>query len=265
MSSLFAFRLRLCRPKLTFVLQIVLVVSQLACQSPAESPVTSADDALRALRSGNQRFAGRHAMHPHESEARRIETADQGQHPFATVIACSDSRVPVEILFDQGIGDLFVIRVAGNVCGEDETGSIDYAVAHLDIPLVVLLGHEGCGAVTAVVDGAHEEGSLEKLLEHIGPAVEEARRSAPNATRKALISEAVRANVRHGMKDLIMHSPAVRMRLRDGRLQLVGAVYDIRGAGIDWLGPHPRQAELLKDDHNAVTENPVPRTPGFSD
>lgn len=226
---------------------IPLLATSLCCQSPVDPPVNTADEALRALRAGNDRFATRHAVHPHETEARRIETAEQGQHPIATVIACSDSRVPVEILFDQGIGDLFVIRVAGNVCGEDETGSIDYAVDHLDTPLVVLLGHEQCGAVTAVVDGAHENGSLENLLAHIGPAVDEARRRHPGATHEALISAAVRANVRHGLADLIAHSPAVRERLADGRLRLVGAVYDLRSARVAWLGPHPQQADLLAD------------------
>ncbi len=136
--------------------------------------------------------------------------------------------------------------MAGNVCGEDETGSIDYAVSHLHTPLVVVLGHdEQCGAVTAVVQGAHEEGSLERLLAHIGPAADEARLALPGATNEALIREAVRANVRLAMKDLIEHSPAVRRGLRSGELEVIGGVYDIRAARVEWLGPHPQQALLL--------------------
>ncbi|GJQ26280.1 MAG: carbonic anhydrase [Phycisphaerae bacterium] len=202
--------------------------------------------AEQALREGNDRFARDHARHPHASADRRHETARDGQHPFAAIVACSDSRVPVELLFDQGIGDLFVIRVAGNVCGVDEAGSIEYAVEHLHLPLVVVLGHEHCGAVKAVVDGSHEHGSLEKLITRIRPAVDAVRRERSELSGEALLHAAVERNVWHSLEELLAVSADIRRFMTEDRLQVVGAVYDIDSARVTWLGPHPRQAELLR-------------------
>ncbi len=204
-----------------------------------------ATDPLERLQDGNERFYTNHAQHPHESAARRHDTTVHGQHPFATVLACSDSRVPVEILLDQGIGDVFTIRVAGNVVATDETGSIEYAVEHLGIPLVVVLGHRDCGAVTAVVKHAHELGSIPGLVAHIEPAVKVVEREHPELTGADLVAAAVEQNVWHSIEDLFKHSEAVRERVRAGKARLIGAVYDIDTARIHWLGEHPRQAEWL--------------------
>lgn len=202
-------------------------------------------DPLERLQQGNARFASGHAAHPHESAARRHDTTAHGQHPFATVLACSDSRVPVELLFDQGIGDIFTIRVAGNVVATDETGSIEYAVEHLESPLVVVLGHRECGAVTAVVKGAHEHGSIPALVGHITPAVDKVKSEHPDLAGEALVAAAVEQNVWHSIEDLFDHSEEVRERVGAGKLKLVGAVYDIDTARIRWLGEHPRQPEWL--------------------
>ncbi|MCA9730151.1 MAG: carbonic anhydrase, partial [Candidatus Eisenbacteria bacterium] len=139
------------------------------------------DQALEALKAGNDRFVTGTSLFPHLDRKRRYETA-KGQTPFVTVIGCSDSRVPIEALFDQGIGDVFVIRVAGNVCDTDEIGSIEYGVDHLGTPLMVVLGHESCGAVTAVVKDAEIHGSIPKLVDNIGPAVATARKFHPSLT-----------------------------------------------------------------------------------
>ncbi len=215
------------------------------CMQPEAIPRTP-QQAEQALREGNDRFARNDVRHPHADAARRHDTARDGQHPFAAIVACSDSRVPVELLFDQGIGDLFVIRVAGNVCAVDEAGSIEYAVEHLHLPLVVVLGHEQCGAVKAVAEGAHEHGSLEKLIARIRPAVDAVRRERPELTGEALLHAAVERNVWHSVDELLSGSPDIRRFMAEGRLKVVGAVYDIDSAQVTWLGAHPRQAELLR-------------------
>jgi carbonic anhydrase len=201
-------------------------------------------DPLQRLQEGNERFASGRPRHDHEDAARRHETAAHGQHPFATVVACADSRVPVELIFDQGVGDVFVIRVAGNVCYLDEAASIDYAVEHLQMPLVVLLGHSQCGAVTAAVRHAREHGSLVELLQRIAPAVDRAAATHPELEGDALIDAAIRENVWHNIEMLITHSDAVRAALEAGRLRVVGALYDIDSGQVEWMGPHPRQADL---------------------
>jgi len=215
------------------------------CAAPATTPVESPDPLVRLVE-GNKRFRSGKMRHPHEDAARRHDTALDGQHPFATIVGCADSRVPVEIILDQGLGDLFVIRVAGNVVATDEAGSIDYSIEHIKTPLLVVLGHEGCGAVTAVVDGAHAEGDLSKLVAHITPAVEDARRMFPGVERDALISAAVEQNVWHSIEDLFTHSPIVCEAIAKESLRVEGAVYDLKTGCVFWLGAHPKQAELLK-------------------
>ncbi len=213
-----------------------------ASQHPASAD--PAGEALATLRSGNERFAHHHARHPHLDSTRLRETA-AGQHPVATVLACSDSRVPVEEIFDEGIGDVFVVRVAGNVCDTDETGSIEYGAVHLHTPLVIVLGHTSCGAVTAVATGEVVHGSIPALVDNIGPAVAEARRAHPELHGKDLVPEAIKANVFQSMADLLTHSAEIRELVARRELTVLGAVYHIDTGEVEWLGPHPRQRALL--------------------
>jgi carbonic anhydrase len=211
---------------------------------PAQRMFTP-DEAMTQLRAGNDRFATGHAIHPNQDRQRLGFTTTGGQHPFATVIACSDSRVPVEILFDQGVGDLFVIRVAGNVLDVDEIGSVEYGVDHLETPIMLVLGHTHCGAVTAVVHDEPVHGSIPQLVDNILPAVEKTRQNHPGLSGDALITAAVINNVWQGITDLLMHSPVTRERIASGSLQVVGAIYDTATGRVDWLGTHPRQADIL--------------------
>ena len=165
------------------------------------------DQALQRLEQGNARFVAGESTHENTGADRMAETAKNGQHPFATVITCSDSRVPVARVFDQGIGDLFVIRVAGNVSDVDEVGSIEYGVDHLGTPVMVVLGHTNCGAVTAVVTNAELHGSIPPLVDNIKPAVEQARKNHPHLQGKALVPEAVKANVWQSIDDLFKTRP----------------------------------------------------------
>lgn len=204
----------------------------------------SADEVIDILKKGNERFTSGKPEYPHEGAARRAETV-AGQHPIATVISCSDSRVPPEILFDEGIGDLFVIRVIGNIGSVDEAGSAEYGVEHLETPLLVILGHTHCGAVTAAVTHAEVHGSIPPLLAHINPSVTTAKRDHPNLKGDELIAEAVKTNVLHSIQELFNRSQIIRHRVSSGKLKVVGAIYDIQSGQVNWLGEHPKQKQLL--------------------
>src|SRR5262249_20330357 len=154
---------------------------------PAAGP--TADAVLAELKSGNEHHATKHYTRPHQTAARQKELAS-GQHPHAAVLACADSRVPPEIVFDQGLGDLFTIRVAGNIPAEGEMASLEYAAEHLHVPVVVVLGHQKCGGVTAAVEGGELPGHMPVIVREIKPAVDKAR-SMPGD----LVANAVRMNV----------------------------------------------------------------------
>lgn len=227
---------------------LVMVVSPLGADTP------TADDVLTMLKQGNERFASDHPTYPHEGTARRAEVAT-GQHPLATVISCSDSRVPPELLFDEGLGDLFIIRVIGNIGGVDETGSAEYGTEHLGTPLLVVLGHSSCGAVTAAVTHAEVHGSIPSPLAHIKPAVRIAHRAHPELHGNELVPEAIRTNVLHSMQELFNRSEIIRARVRAGKLKVVGAIYDLQSGQVNWLGEHPRQADLLSHTHKRKTKS----------
>ncbi len=203
-----------------------------------EGAGVTADQALTALREGNTRYQSGQPSHPRADQTRMKETGQGGQHPVATIVSCSDSRVPVEILFDQGIGDVFVVRVAGNVCGVDEIGSAEYAVDHLGTPLVVVLGHAQCGAVTAAATDAPLHGSIRGLVDKIRPAVEKAQKDQPDLHGKDLVRAAIEANVWQSIEDLLKHSAAIRERVRAGKLKVLGAIYDLETGEVRWLGEH---------------------------
>ncbi len=189
----------------------------------AELPVdtlSKPDAALQKLLAGNRRFTQYHPQYPHQSHARMLELA-QVQHPFATVLACADSRVPVELLFDQGIGDIFDIRVAGNIATPETIGSIEYAVALLGTPVVLVLGHERCGAVTAAVKNELLPGEIGSFIKAILPAVDQVKRLSGDVVDNAVI-----ANV-HYQIERLKRSPVLTERLRSGDLKIVGGRYDL--------------------------------------
>ena len=191
-------------------------------QAPDRMP-DNGKQALQWLLEGNRRFVEGRPRHDFQSQRRRMMLTE-GQHPFGVVLGCSDSRVPPELIFDFGLGDLFVIRVAGNVVADDEAGSIEYALAHLDVPLVLVLGHEGCGAVTAalgMVEGEAKE--LDGLLQQIAPAVADIDPSLPGKTRLRL---GVEANVRQSVRKLLEIAERER-RPHEERALVVGAVYEL--------------------------------------
>jgi carbonic anhydrase len=205
----------------------------------------SSQEALDMLKEGNARYTAGNEQRPNQDRQRRSLTAWQGQQPFAAVLACSDSRVPVEILFDRGIGDIFVVRVAGNVAGGTEMGSIEYAVEHLGISLIVALGHTRCGAVTAVAKGEEVSGNMNALVELITPAVARAKADYPGATGDLLVYEAVKSNVWTAVEKFLKSSAIIRREVKSGGLAVIGAVYDIESGQVDWMGTHPAEQQLL--------------------
>lgn len=235
---------------------LCILLSTSVATFAADSPTPA--EALDRLQQGNLRFVKGAPQHPRQDQAQRDLTTTQGQHPFVTVLACSDSRVSVETLFDLGIGDVFVVRVAGNVSDTDEVGSIEYGVDHLKTPLMVVLGHTHCGAVTAVVNNSELHGSIPLLVDNIKPAVDRVRREQPGLSGPALVPEAIKANVWQSVDDLFRRSPAVRTRAREGQVKVIGAVYNISTGQVDWLGGHPELGRLLA--YSGGTHEPTEAT-----
>src|SRR4051794_7183695 len=174
--------------KLASVLALLCTGTAVWGQGTAEM---SADAALTRLMAGNQRYTRHKERHPDESLARRKELIS-GQHPFAVILGCSDSRVPPELLFDQGLGDLFVVRVAGNIVDDAVLGSIEYAVEHLGTKLIVVLGHEKCGAVSAAVEGGNPPGHLKALVDAIKTSVDETANTPGDRIHNCVIVNAQR-------------------------------------------------------------------------
>lgn len=192
--------------------------------------------ARQRLIEGNRHFISGKLDHPHQDPRYRHDLS-RGQHPFATVIACADSRVPPEILFDEGLGDLFVIRTAGHVLDEAVLGTLEYAVKHLRTPLIVVLGHENCGAVTAAVrPGEHPE-HLEHLVEAIRPAARLARIPHHDDQEEVLVHRAVLHHVRLSAEALPRRSDLIRRALERGELEISGAVYDLADGIVGFLPP----------------------------
>lgn len=195
----------------------------------------TAAEAIQALKDGNARFVAGKPRHPDQG-LKRVKDLAHGQRPFAAILGCSDSRVPPELLFDQGFGDLFTVRVAGNVADPVNLGSVEYAAEHLGVPAVVVLGHHGCGAVKAtaeaVAKGAKAEGNLGAIVAEIAPAVAEAKQGAP---REGLDDDAVHANARRTAAALLERSPVLKELVEHGKLRVVTAVYDLATGTIEWL------------------------------
>ena len=191
-------------------------------------------EALRALKTGNARFFGGQARRPEVSAAER-RAQILGQTPFAVILACSDSRVPTEIVFDQSLGSLFITRVAGNVVEMGTTGSIEYAVGHLKTHLVVVMGHEGCGAIKAALlpaeERAKESPSIQALLNSIVPSVSKISKIRDE---KAKLREAVVANVRQQVAN-IKKEPAIQKAIASNKINVVGAFYEITSGAVDFF------------------------------
>ena len=211
----------------------LLAVPALALAHPPKGGklATTADEALIELKQGNARFASGKEQSP-TRDLKRVKEVSAGQHPEAVILSCADSRVPPEVLFDEGIGDLFVVRVAGNISEPATTGSIEYAAEHLHVPLIVVLGHKKCGAVKATAEATGPvEGNIGELVKEIMPAVEAAK---ADPGKRGLVDDAVYANADLVAKQLLSESPVLTHLVHEGKVKIVSAVYDLDTGKVDW-------------------------------
>jgi carbonic anhydrase len=188
----------------------------------------SPDDAIKMLMDGNERFVLKKRTNPHQDMARLTEVA-KGQHPFASVLSCADSRVPVEIIFDQGLGDIFVVRNAGNIVTPEETGSLEFGSLVLGTKVLMILGHKSCGAVMATLKGGEFPGQIGSIVAAIQPAVSRIKGQAgdelENATKANVVLEIER----------ITASPVISKLIEEGKLKVIGGVYDLDTGKVNFI------------------------------
>ncbi len=191
-------------------------------ENPAEPNPVTADAAAEALAQGNARFVKGEVLQPRR-ELERLRSLANAQAPFVAILGCADSRVPVEIVFDEGFGDLFVVRVAGNVATAVEIASLEYAVAVLGVKAVMVLGHERCGAVKAALGGTTVPGQISTLYQHIVPGIDRSTND---------LSAAVRANVKHQAQKVRDGSTVIGGAVKDGSVKLLGGVFDLESGRV---------------------------------
>ena len=199
-----------------------------AAIAAVHEPAISAEQALKLLLEGNQRFVAGKLEHPNQTPARRAEVA-KGQHPFAAVLACSDSRTPPEIIFDRGLGDIFTVRVAGNVADQVVIESLDYSVKHLGVRVVMVLGHRRCGAVIAAVEGD------EKTKKTSGRC---SKSWTPRCAQAGMPGDPVENAVRENVKLVVLNlaaSQELSAMVKSGELKIVGGIYDLDTGTIEML------------------------------
>ena len=208
---------------------ILMVMTFTMCKYHQSSVPSKPDEALAELLAGNERYVNDKSIHPHGDMGRVAETAPH-QAPFAAVVGCSDSRVPVELVFDQGIGDIFVIRTAGNnVNSEMVMGSVDYAIEHLGVKLLLVLGHGSCGGVTgAITEGGHEHGNIGHLLGTIRNDVNE------YVGKIERLEDAI-CHHTHIQVERIMACPHIAERVSEGKLAVKAAYYDVKTGKVSLL------------------------------
>lgn len=215
----------------TLLLALFFVFSTQSAAMASEAGAHSVDgkEAHALMINGNKRYMEERATHKRQDGHRRMEVTGS-QHPFAVVVSCSDSRVPPEIIFDQGIGDLFVIRLAGNIVDDAALGSIEYAVEHLGVKYVMVLGHESCGAVKATVQGGEVPGHIGSIVNAIKPAIDSVRGKTAD-----LPEVGMRTNVTMTVQKLKASEPFLKHMVEKGDMMIVGARYDLDDGRVDVL------------------------------
>src|SRR2546430_2020484 len=205
-------------------------VARAADPAHSDQPAVAPAEAISKLKEGNGRYTSGNLQHPGQTAERRTELANT-QHPFATILSCSDSRVPPEIVFDQGLGDLFIVRVAGNVINDEGLGSVEYSVDHLGTRLILVLGHQSCGAVKAaretIAAKGKAPGHIQSLVAAIKPAVE--------ATAKDDLETTVKANVKNVVQALRASTPILKAKVDSGDVQVIGGYYSLDTGAVTFL------------------------------
>jgi len=207
--------------KISVILTVMLLVLSTSFANGTEVGV-NADKALKMLLDGNQRFVTEQYADNNNGQIRRDELT-KGQHPSAIIVSCSESRVPPELVFDEGLGDLFVVRTAGEVVDDVALGSIEYAIEHLNVKLVVVLGHEECGAVKATIAGGEVPGHIVSIAKAIAPAINQAKMQEGD-----LLTNSIEANVDLIVDKLKTSEPIIKEYIEKEHVEVVGAVYELK-------------------------------------
>jgi carbonic anhydrase len=196
----------------------------------SDQPSVAPAEAISKLKEGNARYTSGNLQHPGQTAERRTELA-KTQHPFAAIVSCSDSRVPPEVVFDQGLGDLFIVRVAGNLINDEGLGSLEYTVDHLGTRLILVLGHQRCGAVDAaretIAAKGKAPGHIQSLVTAIKPAVE--------ATAKEDLDATIKANVKHVVDAVRSSTPILKAAVDSGKIQVIGGYYSLDTGAVTFL------------------------------
>lgn len=211
------------------ILILALALTLPAASAFAQAAAREPDTSLQALKAGNERFASGQLQHPRQSPQRRAEVAPK-QFPMASILGCSDSRVPPELVFDQGLGDLFVVRTAGNVADPVAIGSLEFSTAVLGSPLIVVLGHESCGAVDATLKGQPVPGDIQKVVDAVKPAL------VGDSCKKSsdLLACSTQANVDFIVRHLSTKGVVLPDLVKQGKLKIVGGVVDLDTGKVAW-------------------------------
>jgi carbonic anhydrase len=197
--------------------------------------MTRIDEALKRLEEGNARFASEQFKHPNLSEELRHKTFHEGQSPFVSILSCADSRSPVELVFDQGIGDIFSVRNAGNIYDDIELGSLELSVYKFNIPLIIIMGHTDCGAIKLGVKGDRLQGFMTRVIDHIIPVAEKVREVNPDLDGEALETAVCKANALRVVDEILYHSDIFRKKVDAGELKIIAALHCLKSGKVEWL------------------------------
>lgn len=211
------------------VLFVILIMSFGSCLAVSTSDI-SAEEAMLKLEQGNNRFISLKMKHPDSTKKRRLEML-KGQHPFVVILSCSDSRVPPELIFDQGLGDIFEIRNAGNVLDEHIIGSIEYAVMHCGVKLIVIMGHQDCGAIAATLSGKSETKYIKSLEEAIQPAVNDCVKNG----REVNSDNVVKVHVMQDIEELLSQDTELVKYMKENNVKIVPAYYHLDTGKVEFL------------------------------
>jgi carbonic anhydrase len=217
--------------KVKYCILALLCILLVYCNINVYADSPEANEALQQLMAGNLRFQTLQVIHPNQDLTRRNALINL-QHPIAIIVSCSDSRQPPELIFDQGLGDIFSIRTAGNTIGKLELGSIEYGVKHLGIHLIMVLGHQGCGAVTAAIQHVHEGNHIDSVIKTIEPALKTIPSSLSETDK---IELAVKSNIMHGVHLLETSQPTLTQFVQNGQVFVVGAYYNLDTGAVSVL------------------------------
>lgn len=254
--------------RLILCLLLTCMLAFAGCSGEEKKPKPSPDEALQTLKDGNKRFLDGKTEHPHLDKERMMQSSreDQGDHAYATVLASSDSRVPVEAIFDAGVMDLYVVRVPGNVCGENQASAIEYGIQTVRTPVVLVLGNTQCASVTAVtraMNGQDVESNL-PMLENIEPGVKSAMEKYPQAKGDEIIPLAIEENIYISIRDLFTQSPATCNLVKEGKVKVVGAIYDVSDGRVYWLEDETIDG-ILQEVTNPADDTQALDAPAASD